>query len=150
MSDTPHPMTEEEIVTETVLFYAEDPKRRAFDEASGKCRYRTEDGRKCAVGRCMHERDTSPLFDCGGNVCDLLSEAGLSFTAAGMSVILQDKYQGHRPEFWAWLQELHDAEYVWDRTRDAREELEGQLRTWFDDSAVERIMTALNSKFPIE
>jgi len=40
-------------LNETVEFYSQDPKRRraVLMEMTPRCRYRTDDGRKCAIGR---------------------------------------------------------------------------------------------------
>lgn len=40
-----------EFLNETIQYYSEDTSRRAINEKSNRCRYRTSDGRKCAVGR---------------------------------------------------------------------------------------------------
>lgn len=102
--------TRKEIILETVAFYSEDPSRRAVIKEDGraKCRYLTEDGRKCAVGRCMIEGKK-------------IAYAGLKFPAdkvdAGIGDLedrdsqLLPEYRGHSLHFWSCLQEFHDADY---------------------------------------
>lgn len=92
-------MSKKEIVDETIQYYLEDPTRRAFTlDSKGRimCWYYMEDGRKCAVGRCM---------------IDSSSFATYRFTPlqiAELESLLKPDYRGHSAEFWAQLQQLHD------------------------------------------
>lgn len=40
-----------EFLEDTLKYYSEDTNRRALDDQGGSCRYKTEDGKKCAIGR---------------------------------------------------------------------------------------------------
>ena len=60
--------SEKQVVANTLVFFAEDPKRRAIDE-NGCCLMRTHDGRQCAIGRHipmkMHNDFGGLLFHAG-------------------------------------------------------------------------------------
>lgn len=51
----------QEVYNDTLQYYMEDPNRRAAEGTTGKysCKYRTEDGRMCAVGRYIPEENYS-------------------------------------------------------------------------------------------
>jgi hypothetical protein len=102
------PKTKQEIIQETRDFYAADPKRRAAN--NGSCFYQTEDGRNCAVGRCLIPNSEmlasygpQTMFLCGGaaNYIRNLEE------------ILKEEYRGHEPDFWRELQLFHDNRICW-------------------------------------
>lgn len=92
-------MSKAEIVEETIQYYLEDPARRAFTlDPKGRimCWYYMDNGRKCAVGRCMI--DSSPF-------------ATYRFTPlqiTELESLLKPDYRGHPAEFWVQLQQLHD------------------------------------------
>lgn len=86
-----------EIIEETALAYT-DPKNRAVF-AGGLCRYKTPDGRKCAVGRCM----LNPSEAMVGTVGTLRNEFALKLDDE-----LKEEYRGHSLVFWADLQNFHD------------------------------------------
>lgn len=54
--------TDTELFKETVEAYAGRPERRATTP-EGRCRYRTEDGRRCAVGRLIPKRKYRTEFE---------------------------------------------------------------------------------------
>ena len=60
--------SQKQVVTNTLAFFAEDPKRRAIDE-NGCCLMKTHDGRQCAIGRHiparMHNDFGELLFHAG-------------------------------------------------------------------------------------
>ena len=106
--------TKKEIILETAAFYGEDPSRRAVIKQEGlaKCRYLTEDGRKCAVGRCLIEGEKMLYVDTVG------AQEGMSAELVDMAVgmiqnledVLMPEYRGHYRYFWSGLQEFHDCD----------------------------------------
>lgn len=68
-----------EFLEDTIKFYSEDVKRRAaidVYEGRSQCFYRTEDGRKCAIGRWIPDDKYNNLMEgeavCGKNVMSFL------------------------------------------------------------------------------
>lgn len=111
-------MTKEEILDETIAFYSEDTKRRAL-KPDGKCAYNTEDGRHCAVGRCLKpsllEQGTK-LDGNGDGVYRLVQKQNnipIGELITGMDNLLDDRYHGHSIAFWRELQEIHDRRQNW-------------------------------------
>lgn len=141
MSNTT-PMTEEEIVTETVLFYAEDPKRVARTDVG--CMYRTVDGRKCAVGRCMLDDLPSALFDVLGGVTDLEAKAYEIMKESGtLDDVLKPRYRGQSPRFWQKLQALHDDPGNWCPASDSRDFLHYNIASRFTEDLADAVMSKL-------
>jgi len=106
--------TKKEIILETAEFYGSDPSRRAVVNQDGRatCRYLTEDGRKCAVGRCLIEGEKM-LYD---STQDDSTQVLVSAESADIAVnritnlrdVLMPEYRGHDIYFWKRLQEFHD------------------------------------------
>lgn len=102
--------TKLEIIDETVAAYRTNKDRaRQYSLGSGRtvCKYITDDGKKCAVGRCM----AKPL-DVEGGVRML---AYMYYQKSGVSCkhlddLLKPEYRGHELGFWVYLQSLHDTE----------------------------------------
>jgi hypothetical protein len=108
--------TKKEIILETAEFYGSDPSRRAVVQQDGraKCRYLTEDGRKCAVGRCLIEGGElhchCSAFD---NGCEVFSATWADTPVnriTNLQDILMPEYRGHYIYFWERLQEFHDCD----------------------------------------
>ena len=100
--------SKQEIINETVGYYSEDPTRRAiYTDKHGftDCRYLTDDGKMCAVGRCL---STPPKGDFG-DVYELDTKIDLEKS-------LKPEYRGHALEFWYTLQAIHDTAQSWDNT----------------------------------
>ena len=116
-------MTKREIIEETYKFYTEDPRRRAFKIASishaghteeqSQCLYETEDGRKCAVGRCIDEEKLKAK----GRTLKTLPNVGTTglqdVLGSELDSILKDEYLHHDIDFWMYLQGWHDFEENW-------------------------------------
>lgn len=115
-------LSKEQIVDETVNFYSEDTKRRATaigevsdtkDPLGSTCVYNTEDGRHCAVGRCLlpvyHEQGVNLL----GN--DKILDDLLMDNDKELDDMLQKQYRGQTKSFWFKLQRLHDGDSNWDK-----------------------------------
>jgi hypothetical protein len=109
-------MTQEQIVRETVAFYTS--KNRAAVESvrpdngctSTQCLYLTDEGKMCAVGRCMTKKGLEDVL-----VSHLKSSAhDLDDAFYGIDKLLKKKYHGQNISFWANLQRLHDNKNWWD------------------------------------
>jgi hypothetical protein len=108
-------MTKEQIVRETVAFYTS--KNRAAVETvypnectSTQCLYLTEEGKMCAVGRCMTKKGLERVL-----VSHPKSSAhDLDDAFDGIDKLLKKKYHGQNISFWANLQRLHDNKNWWD------------------------------------
>jgi hypothetical protein len=111
-------MTQEQIVRETVAFYTS--KNRAAVEVecelngcgciSPQCLYLTDEGKMCAVGRCMTKKGLERVL-----VSHPKSSAhDLDDAFDGIDKLLKKKYHGQNISFWANLQRLHDNKNWWD------------------------------------
>jgi len=91
-----------EIIDETAEFYMEDVSRRAMNSTGG-CNYVTQDGRCCAVGRCMLD---PPKPD---------SDAAKKYASDfdDLDSLLKPEYRGHSIQFWGQLQDWHDSSAYW-------------------------------------
>lgn len=94
------PLSMLEILDETIEYYTHNP-RGITDE--GVCLYLTEDGKKCAVGRCLVEGRIPTTFE--GGINSLVRKYG--------TFLLRPQYRGHTEAFWADLQGLHDRAENW-------------------------------------
>ena len=124
-------MTTSEMVNETVDFYLQHPEERAYNDLMGTCLYKTEDGRKCAVGRmldeeklALHQLSTQRLDEWGdiNEVCYNLEDLGLS-----LNDILKEEYQDAQVEVLNDLQNFHDAS-----DKDKRKERGEILKTRYE------------------
>jgi hypothetical protein len=102
--------TKEQILTETVTFYHNNPDKRAYDEAATTCMYKTADGHKCAVGRYLTDEGYTLIVD---NGYDMNSVNDLIDVFEEVDPLLQPEVRGHEPEFWSRLQTLHDSIEHW-------------------------------------
>lgn len=93
-----------ELLEDTVRYYSEDTKRRAVN--NGNCKYITEDGRKCAIGRLLPNDKIELLKD---------------ETSSVYTFIQREKYKNILPdnilalgiEFLRDIQYLHDTDKYW-------------------------------------
>ncbi len=107
----------------TSLTRAVDPKQY------GTCRYLTEDGKKCAVGRALTDEAQEHLATCHSpnpyadelafNMLSLddqheVVQNGIELFDNSLDPFLKEEYKGHDPKFWANLQNLHDNSHFWD------------------------------------
>lgn len=101
--------TKLEIIDETVAYYTEDVNRRAISGII--CEYLTEDGRMCAVGRCM----IAPKQEFKGVCSNIYTyENGEAETIEEpLDNLLKKEYRGHNIDFWKDLQLLHDCNTNW-------------------------------------
>jgi hypothetical protein len=103
-------MTANEIVIETVLFY--NRSNRGYEEAGSACRYYTEEGNKCAVGRCLSEEGLATALDVEAKNGNSLTVSDLH-DACDIGNLLKPEYRGQTIEFWKHLQYLHDCGGNW-------------------------------------
>lgn len=103
-------MTKEEIIRETVEYY-KDASKRGYDEVEEVCKYLTEGGNMCAVGRCLIpgsmmevKRPFIPL-----KVVEMANCQASVMNIENLEEILKPEYRGHSIKFWIRLQNLHDS-----------------------------------------
>ena len=103
--------TKKEIILEIAAFYGEDPSRRAVVKQDGraKCRYLTEDGRKCAVGKCLIEGEKILSVGIVGAISAELVDIAVG-EIENLEDVLMPEYRGHDTYFWERLQEFHDCD----------------------------------------
>ena len=92
-----------EFLEETVQFYSEDVTRRATD--GYHCMYRTEDGRKCAIGR--HISDDKYTSRMEENSC----VSNIVFYS------LPQEIQDLGQDFLSHIQSLHDGDENWGKEK---------------------------------
>lgn len=98
-----------EFLDDTVMYYSADVSRRAVvaidgpkdGEPKSACKYRTSDGRKCAVGRHVHD-----------DAYDILME-GHSINTEAMKKYLPEKILSLGIDFLQEIQQLHDCDDNW-------------------------------------
>ena len=100
-------MTKIDIIKETVRFYSKDANRRGLNHG-GSCQYLTEDGKNCAIGRCIKPSKFSKIQNHWGT-----SQLVASTGSTNIDSLLSKKYHGHSAAFWSDLQDLHDDSINW-------------------------------------
>lgn len=121
--------TKEQIINETVNYYSKDTSRRALNNV-GNCKYITEDGRKCAIGRVLRPSKCKKEFNC--TVRKLAEILGLN----NLDEALLPSVRGHEVDFWIDLQDIHDCNCNWDDdglTESGEEEVEKIKECWIED-----------------
>lgn len=108
--------TAEEIIDMVANHY--DSEKRAYNSNRGFCEYRTNDGRKCAVGMCLNEEGINEFgrFE-GSYVVIVEDEVGDDYCRESISSIdeyFEEEFRGQTNGFWTDLQRLHDDELNWD------------------------------------
>jgi len=94
-------LTTHQIIDETVEYYKNNP--RALQGAY--CKYLTDDGKMCAVGRCLTPKSVQiAQTKFNGKTFDDLNKSIIKF---------KSKYQGHCDSFWICLQSFHDCSLCW-------------------------------------
>lgn len=121
--------SKKEIIEETVAYYAADPVgRRAVNK---RCQYITDDGKMCAVGRCLIDPQMVENIlsneDWCGSTWELIEMFG------SIDSILQEEYHNHETDFWINLQCFHDNPSYWTETslsEDGEKKVERLLTQW--------------------
>ena len=98
-------MTKQEIIKETAEFYNLANRGTNVNMA---CSYLTDDGRCCAVGRCIIPEKLQDFTTDSEN--GPVSQIGSYY----LNDNLMEQYRGHTLEFWSVLQRFHDREANWD------------------------------------
>lgn len=93
--------TKLEIIDETINYYS-NPNNRGI--TGNMCKYLTDNGKMCAVGRCMAKPHTSYL----GAASRILIRDGTQELKLELEPLLKEEYRGHSVKFWNDLQHLHD------------------------------------------
>lgn len=98
--------TRAEIIEETYDYYVPDPSKRGLNKHGG-CEYLTNDGKMCAVGRCMlnPEKHSTPKRKISTPICDI----------EDIDSELKLDYRGHHTDFWEDLQNWHDGQSNWNK-----------------------------------
>ena len=83
-----------QFIMDTLLPYKEDPSKCAI--VGGKCKYLTEDGKKCAIGKHMKEGVwqyyTTPIFSFVDKLEDILTEEALAQNISLLEWVFIQKY----------------------------------------------------------
>lgn len=94
-------LTTHQIIDETVAYYEKNIRARN----DIWCEYLTDDGRMCAVGRCLTPRSLQ--------IAQTEFE-GKDFGSLNLNRIkFKAQYTGKCDDFWLELQSLHDSEKYW-------------------------------------
>ena len=91
--------TKIEIINETRAWYEGDPSRRSMSPY-GICQYLADDGRTCAVGRCLIDPNVP-----NGSVFDVWDDRSIDED-------MKPEYRGHSRSFWEELQNFHDTRVI--------------------------------------
>jgi hypothetical protein len=106
--------TAREIITETFEYYNADPSRRGLDSMEG-CVYISQDGTKCAVGRCMTPYALEAILRAEGEVGFCNGDP----VPTNLDNFLMPEYRGHPVRLWELLQDFHDTHSLWPRSWDS-------------------------------
>lgn len=104
-------LTEVEIINETVEYY----KNNERATSGGYCRYRTNPGNKCAIGRVMTDSAIAKFGGYIGGITSLKGSKELEALAATIDDLLKPQYKGHHISFWTDLQDFHDVPENWNQ-----------------------------------
>jgi len=99
------------LLDETVAYYSEDTSRRA-SSLRGECQYITDDGRMCAVGRCLQNPNEVDLASGSFMSTGYISES-IVFDAC----VFKEGYEGFDKYFWRRLQSIHDSMISWKKKK---------------------------------
>jgi hypothetical protein len=106
-------MTKQEIVSETVEFYSQNPtENRAVTGST--CSYNGDNGTHCAFGRCMLPEYKNQGDNLKGNKGTTLRDLPMLLEVNSLDSLLEEKYRGHDESFWVQMQKLHDSNRYWD------------------------------------
>lgn len=122
-----------DLIDETVNYYSEDPSRRSQDPITWRCFYLSENGNKCAVGRCIDPKKYDPKWDRLDSISVSELECQIESSGEVFEDIFLDKYKGFFIKFWADLQMLHDEISFWDSkglTREGQDYVDSLKLQW--------------------
>ena len=89
--------------------YMLDPNTKGYDKESSQCQYRTDDGRRCAVGKAISNPHITKVATCTAEVGGLDNFVKHQMGLPSLDSIMFKKYRGHHINFWSSLQGFHDA-----------------------------------------
>lgn len=90
---------------DTVRYYSENVSRRALDK-NGQCKYKTEDGRKCAIGRYIINDEMCEALDCStANTVHSIFKYNSNFLPKNIIDL--------GSMFLSEIQKLHDVNFHW-------------------------------------
>lgn len=122
--------TKAQIIKETASFYNTSNRgvevfinKRGFKETT--CRYKTDSGNMCAVGRCL--LPDSKFLNAINSIMALFEDE------AEMDSQFKPEYRGHSQFFWNSLQCFHDRDSNWNEdglTSQGIEDLNGLLERY--------------------
>lgn len=104
-------MTKQQIILDTLNYYAKDPEGRRATNNLTACYYTTEDGRHCAFGRWMKDKYREDSTGRNRTIDALLNFLDVD----NVDDILVKEVQGHSEDFWINLQRLHDTDSFWNQ-----------------------------------
>lgn len=98
-------LTKKEIIEETAEEYNSKNRATAYLMSAelAVCKYITENGKMCAVGRCMK------------NPVDRSAQIDVVYRRFGGDDLFKDEYKGHSVQFWTDLQNFHDTKKNWNK-----------------------------------
>jgi len=97
-----------DLLDETVKYYSEDVTRRGFNEELKMCEYKTDEGKMCAVGRCIDQNVMDyDKYNRSTTAKMLISKIGQN--------IFKEEYRGFSFELWRKLQDIHDSWLNWNQ-----------------------------------
>jgi hypothetical protein len=122
------------LAKETFDYYMENPRRRAL--IGSQCKYHTDDGKMCAVGRCLIDAKSfeNKVFDAVNDGLDSSNIVGLIEYGFDIDNLLKDEYKGFNTEFWTLLQVFHDVTFFWsgsDITDDGKRKM-SEINHWVE------------------
>ena len=100
-----HIKSKKEIIDETSLYTTSTRAKSNYG-----CRYLTDDGRMCAVGRCIIP-SLLKEFDTDNNGLPVSDTSDTD-----LEKVLQEQYRGHEKSFWLSIQAFHDGDSLWTKT----------------------------------
>ena len=101
----------QDILKETVEYYAKDPAGRRCLTDDGECMYTWGDNH-CAIGRYLKEEYKTETWDCNNESVNELCEHNPDDYSVDW--VLREDVQGLDSNFWAVLQDMHDTTSYWE------------------------------------
>ena len=98
-----------EIIDETIK-HIKNNGRATIEDDPDSCMYFTENGNKCAVGRCLINPENVQKKYYGASIENIFPDGNFNL----LDELFKSEYRGHEIEFWRNLQLLHDIKENWD------------------------------------
>ena len=96
----------QDILKDTVDYYSEDPQGRRAVDNNGDCKYTTENGNHCAIGRYMRAEFLDTEWEENHGV-------GVHGLSSNIDYYLKHEVRGLDEQFWRDLQNMHDIVGYW-------------------------------------